>query len=63
MNYELFEKLSAAAPETEANSPRSTTARSKLRLDKEPLRTLSGGELESVAGGLSGGSVHYSTQR
>ena len=53
MNYELFEKTYATAQDTETTSARSTTARSKLRLDKEPLRTLSGSELETVGGGYS----------
>ena len=51
MNYQLFEKMYPTASET-GTTPRSTTARSKLRLEKEPLRTLSGSELGSVGGGL-----------
>jgi len=50
MNYQLFEKMYPTASET-GTTPRPTTARSKLRLEKEPLRTMSGSEMDSVAGG------------
>ena len=59
MNYELFDKMYPTTPGTQATSARSTTARSKLRLDKEPLRTLSGTEMEAVAG-ASHSAVHAS---